>query len=65
MTTSVAATVHGHVDTAVAANPLGIVAVVVAVVVWVIPRRQVVRVPDFAIYSALAASWAWELARFW
>jgi hypothetical protein len=65
MTTSVTAAVHGHLGDALAANPLGIVAVVLAAAAWVIPRRRRVRVPDFAVYAALAAAWAWELARYW
>jgi hypothetical protein len=65
MTTSVCATVTGHLGDAVAANPFGIVAVVVAVWLLVTWRRgRVLRLPAWLPWVGLAASWAWQLARF-
>jgi hypothetical protein len=63
MTTSVTATAYGHLSTAVAANPAGVVAVVVALalVVW---RGNSVRLPVALIPAALAAMWVFELFRF-
>lgn len=65
MTTSVCLTVTGHLGDAVAANPFGIVAVVVAVWLIVVWRKGgVVRSPRWLPWAGLAASWAWQLARF-
>jgi len=63
MTTSVEATVHLRLGDAVAANPAGLVAVVVAIVlvVWR-PATLPVWVP--AILAGLGAMWLFELHRF-
>ena len=65
MTTSVCATMTGHLASAVAANPFGIVAVVVAMALLVGGRRlRVLRVPPWLLWAALAASWVWQIVRF-
>ena len=64
MQTSVKATLTGHVGQALTANPLGVVAVVVAVVLLV-TRPASIRVPPVAmVISVLVALWVFELARF-
>lgn len=64
MQTSVKAALAGHVGDAVAANPAGLLAVVVAVVLLV-ARPATIRIPPQAvIVIALAAMWVFELARF-
>lgn len=63
MTTSVEATVHLRLGDALGANPAGLVAVVVAVVLLV--RRPVtVAVWPPAVVIGLAAMWMFELHRF-
>jgi hypothetical protein len=63
MTTSVEASVHGHLAHALAANPAGPIAVVVAV--WLLVRRPAtIRVSLPVVVVALALMWAFELARF-
>jgi Protein of unknown function (DUF2752) len=63
MTTSVEDTVHLHLREALAANPAGVLAVVVAVaLLGVRPARF--HVPALAAYATLAAMWAFELHRF-
>jgi hypothetical protein len=63
MTTSVEATVHGHVGRALAANPVGIVAVAVAAFLLV-RRPATIRLPLPLVAVALALMWAFELHRF-
>ncbi|HEX7276143.1 MAG TPA: DUF2752 domain-containing protein [Acidimicrobiales bacterium] len=64
MQTSVKATLAGHLGRAVAANPAGVVAVVVALVLLV-TRPAAIRVPPPAVVATvLACLWVWELARF-
>lgn len=64
MTTSVEATVHGHLGAAAAANPAGILAVVVAVALLV--RRQLaLRLPPTGLLLGwVMALWVFELNRF-
>jgi hypothetical protein len=63
MTTSVEDTVGGHLGTALAANPAGVLAVILAVVLLVLrPRR--VRVPTALPIVLLTAMWLFELRRF-
>jgi hypothetical protein len=63
MSTSVIATVHGDLMSAFAANPAGIVAVVVAA--WLlIARPRSLRVPLPVILFMLASMWIFELFRF-
>lgn len=64
MTTSVTAAVHLDPLAALAANPAGVLAVVVAVGLLVFRRRREVDVPVWALVVGLAAMWSWELARF-
>jgi hypothetical protein len=64
MTTSVKATLAGDLGRALAANPAGVLAVVLAVVLLV-SRPQSIRVPPLAVVVAvLVAMWLFELARF-
>ncbi|MEA2685284.1 MAG: hypothetical protein QOE93_479 [Actinomycetota bacterium] len=64
MQTSVKATLAGHLGRAAAANPMGIVAVLVAVVLLV-ARPAAVRVPPGpVVVTVLASMWVFELARF-
>jgi hypothetical protein len=63
MTTSVVATVGFDLGAAVAANPLGVVAVVAVLVLLVRPRVTQVAVPPWLAFSALAGSWGWQLLR--
>jgi hypothetical protein len=63
MTTSVEATVHGHLGHAFAANPAGIA--VVALSVWLLARRPAaLRYSLPVVYAAMAAMWLFELRRF-
>ena len=65
MTTSVVATVQLRLDDALAANPVGLLAVVVAAVLLV-RRPATVPVPAWPLAAAgLAAMWVFELHRFW
>lgn len=63
MTTSVEATAHLHIVDALAANPAGIAAVVVAI--WVLVKRpRWVAIPALPIVAAvLGAMWIFELVR--
>jgi hypothetical protein len=64
MQTSVKATLAGDLGRAVAANPAGVIAVVVAVVLLV-TRPATIRVPPMpVVITLLAAMWVFELARF-
>jgi hypothetical protein len=63
MTTSVEAAVHLQLGEALAANPMGVVAVVVAIVLLVRrPATLPVWVPGILV--ALAAMWVFQLHRF-
>ena len=64
MTTAVKAVCTGHVRASVAANPFGIVAVLVAVVLLLRPSVRSVRLPVAVIVAAAFTSWLWELRRF-
>jgi hypothetical protein len=67
MTTSVTDTVHLHLGQALAANPMGIAAVAVAVVLLVWRRAQRVALPAgaaAAVPVVLAMMWLFELHRF-
>jgi Protein of unknown function (DUF2752) len=63
MTTSVTAAVELELGAAVAANPGGVVLVVLALAVLLGPGRRLT-VRAGLIYLALAALWLWELERF-
>lgn len=64
MTTSVEASVHAHPVAALAANPAGPLAVVVAAVLLVRRQRQSVRIPTVVVGAALLGMWLFELHRF-
>ncbi|MDQ4070462.1 MAG: DUF2752 domain-containing protein [Actinomycetota bacterium] len=63
MTTSVTAAVHLDVFAGLAANPAGVLAVVVAVALLLFGRRRRVTVPVWMAPSALAVLWVWQVAR--
>jgi hypothetical protein len=64
MTTSVTSTMRGDIVDAVAANPAGPAAVMVALALLVvIPRRTSLDVPRWVLPAALAAMWVWEVVR--
>lgn len=64
MTTSVTATMHGDLGTAIAANPFGVVAVATAVGLLFVRNRRQIRVPVAALVLAAAVSWVWQLGRY-
>jgi hypothetical protein len=64
MTTAVKAVCTGHVGASIAANPFGVVAVVVAVVLVLRPSVRSVRLPLVLVAAATLTSWVWELRRF-
>ena len=64
MTTAVKAVCTGHVRASVSANPFGLVAVAVAVVLLSRPSVRSVRVPISLFVAAALTSWVWELRRF-
>jgi hypothetical protein len=64
MTTAVKAVCTGHLHASIAANPFGIFAVVVAVLLVLRPGMRSVRVPIALVAAAAATSWVWELRRF-
>ena len=64
MTTSVCATATLDLGAAVAANPFGIVAVVVAALLLLRPTIRSFEVPTSVACAALVASWGWQLVRF-
>ena len=64
MTTAVKAGLAGHVHASVAANPFGLVAVLVAVVLVVRPGLRRVSIPLLVLLAGTLCSWAWELHRF-
>jgi hypothetical protein len=64
MTTSVTATTHLHLGAAVAANPAGVLAVVIAIGVLFAGAADRVRVPALAAPTVLLVMWCFELARF-
>jgi hypothetical protein len=63
MTTSVTATVHLDLLGALATNPAGVVAVVVAVALLVRRRVERVAVPGWLLPVGLAAMWVFQLQR--
>jgi hypothetical protein len=64
MTTSVTAASTGHIGAAVAANPAGLAAITVAVLLLAVPRVRSVDLPRWAVPGCLLAMWVWELLRF-
>ena len=64
MTTSVTAAVHFDPFAAVAANPAGLLVVLVAIGLLVFRRRRQVTVPRWPLPVALVLMELWQLARF-
>jgi hypothetical protein len=64
MTTSVTAMSRLRIGEALAANPGGVVAALVAVAVLVFRTRRTVTLPVWLIPAALACMWVFELHRF-
>jgi hypothetical protein len=64
LTTSVKAVCTAHWHDAVAANPFGVVAVAVAVVLLLRPRLRWASLPILPLLALAAMSWTWELHRF-
>lgn len=64
MTTSVKALMGGHVHTAVAANPFGVVAVAAAVLLLLRPRARRLRLPAVLLAACVVSSWGLQLHRF-
>jgi len=64
MTTAVKAVLAGHVRSSVGANPFGLIAVLIAVVLIARPRWRRVSVPVLLLVASGASSWLWELHRF-
>lgn len=63
MTTSVTAAMHLHVGDAVAANPAGLLAVLLALAMLALPKTRRATVPVWMLVAGLALMWAWELVR--
>jgi len=63
MTTSVEATVHLHLGQALSANPGGVAAVVVALLLLLL-RPARIRIPAALPFVALTTIWIFELHRF-
>jgi Protein of unknown function (DUF2752) len=64
MTTSVKATMRGDLGAAASANPFGILAVVVAVILLLRPAWRRAQVSTLAVAAAASVSWLFELHRF-
>lgn len=62
--TSVEAALRGHLASAVKANPLGVIAIAIAVFVLAARRRYVWRLPLWSVAAVLGAAWIVELLRF-
>jgi len=64
MTTAVKAVLGGHLQASVAANPFGVIAVLVAIVLVLRPSVRSARLPISLLTSAALVSWVWQLRRF-
>jgi uncharacterized protein DUF2752 len=64
MSTSVEDSVRLQLVDALKTNPVGLLAVVVAVLLLFIRRDIRVRIPAYAIYAGLLSMWLFELVRF-
>ena len=64
MSTSVEDSIRLQLVDAFKANPVGILAVTVAVAALVARRRITLRIPIYAIYAGLLLMWLFELVRF-
>lgn len=63
MTTSVTAAVHLDPLAALAANPAGVLAVLVALALVAFRRRRQVTMPVWAVPTGLLLLWIWQVAR--
>jgi hypothetical protein len=63
MTTSVVATMHLHISEALAANPVGVLAVVAAFAALMGVTARI-RMPALVVLLVLSAMWLFELHRF-
>ena len=64
LTTSVRFALNGKITASLIAAPLGVVAIVVAVIVLVVPRKKSFAVPKWALSLGAASEWIFELLRF-
>lgn len=64
MTTSVTASTHFHLGAALAANPAGLAATVIAAALLVVRGERQVELRSWIVPVALAAMWLFELFRF-
>jgi hypothetical protein len=64
MTTSIEATLHGHIAAAAGANPAGPLAVLAAFVLLVRRPSRPMRVPLALVVAVLAGMWLLELHRY-
>ena len=64
LTTSVTAAVHLDPVAALAASPVGLVAVLVAIGLLLFRRRRQATVPRWVLPAVLIVMWMWQLARF-
>jgi hypothetical protein len=64
LTTSVTAVVHLDPVAALAASPVGVVAVFVAIGLLLFRRRRQATVPVWALPVVLGFMWIWQLVRF-
>lgn len=64
MTTSVEATVHGHLGAALQANPAGPFLVLAAIALLIRRPRHVIKVPTVALLVLALGLWLFELHRF-
>ena len=64
MTRSVTATVHGRLAEALAMNPAGVAAVLVAIALLVFRRVGTATVPVWAAPVGVALLWIWQLTHF-
>lgn len=64
LTTAVERGLTGRVVASLGANPLGLVAIVVAIVLVMVRRAGIVRIPLAVVVPVLLGAWAWELRRY-
>jgi hypothetical protein len=64
LTTSVKATLNGKMHAAAVANPFGMVAVLVAIILVLRPAWRRLQVPAMLLVASVAGSWLFELHRF-
>ncbi len=64
MTTSVTAATHADVVGALSANPAGLLAVIAAIALLIIPTKTSLDLPRWVLPAGLVFMWVWELVRF-